>query len=184
MKIIKRLINVIAILLISSHISAKEIIRIPHAEGDMTATIRKAIENTKDKEIQLIFEKGTYLFLPDYALGKYKYITNHGNGYKKIIFNFEGFNSVEIDGQGSEFIFHGQVAPFVFTSCQNITVKNITIDWDIPFSFQGDVLAVNEAEHYIDIKPYTKGFSWKLIKEQIVFPLIDGFEYAHLGSTL
>ena len=170
--------------LFSESISAKEIIKIAHADGDMTTTVRNAIENAKEKDIQLIFEKGIYKFLPDYAVGKFLYITNHGNGFKKIIFNFEGFNAVEIDGQGSEFIFHGLTAPFVFEGCNNIDVQNVTIDWDIPFSFQGDVLAVNEKEKSIDIKPYTKGYSWELSKGQINFPNIDGFNYTHLGSTL
>ncbi|MDW5288101.1 right-handed parallel beta-helix repeat-containing protein [Formosa sp. PL04] len=175
---------VILVLLVSFNSNAKEIINIKYAEGDMTSTVRKAIENAKDKDIQLVFEKGNYLFFPDYAIGKHLYITNHGNGFKKVIFNFEGFNSVEIEGNGSEFIFHGQVAPFVFENCQKIDVQNVTIDWDIPFSFQGDVINVNETDHYIDIKPYTEGYSWGLVKGQIQFPNSDGFSFTSLGSTL
>ena len=71
--------------LFSESITAKEIIKIAHADGDMTTTVRNAIENAKEKDIQLIFEKGIYKFLPDYAVGKFLYITNHGNGFKKII---------------------------------------------------------------------------------------------------
>lgn len=174
----------ILMLLMVFTVSAKEIIEIKHAEGDMTSIVRSAIENAKDKDIQLVFEKGIYAFSGNYAIGKYLYITNHGNGFKKIVFNFEGFNSIEIKGQGSEFIFHGAVAPFVFEDCTNISVTNLTIDWDIPFAFQGDVMAINKEESYIDIKPYTKGFSWELRKGKIIFPAIDGFEYANLGSTL
>ncbi|XMO85897.1 right-handed parallel beta-helix repeat-containing protein [Algibacter sp. AS12] len=161
-----------------------EIIEIKYAEGDMTSVVRNAIETSKSKDIKLVFEKGNYTFHTDYAIGKYLYVTNHGNGFKKIIFNFEGFNSVEIEGNGSEFIFRGQAAPFIFKGCNKINVRNLTLDWDIPFSFQGDVIAVNEEEDYFDLKPYTKGFSWKLRKGQIEFPGINHFNFTALGSTL
>lgn len=164
--------------------NATEVIKIKHNEGDMTSVVRNVIENATSKDIKLVFEKGKYLFLPDYALDKYCFITNHGNGLKKIIFRFEGCDSVEIEGNGSEFIFHGQVAPFQFENCKKITVNNLSIDWDIPFSFQGDVIAVNSTEHWIEIKPYTEGYSWALQKGRITFPNIEGFKFAALGSTL
>ena len=44
--------------------------------------------------------------------------TNHDNGDKKVAFLLEGFDSVEIQGNGSELIFHGQIFPFQF---ENIT---------------------------------------------------------------
>ena len=145
MKKIKQISQVIIFsILMISNTHAKEVIEIAHTKGDMTMTVREAIENAKEKDIKLVFEKGIYTFLTDYAIGKYLHITNHGNGFKNIIFNFEGFNSVTIEGNGSEFLFRGQTAPFVFEGCQNINVKDITLDWDIPFSFQGDIIEVNK----------------------------------------
>ncbi|AUC20691.1 alpha-galactosidase [Polaribacter sejongensis] len=164
--------------------NANEIINIKHAEGDMTLVVREAIEKAKTKDIKLVFEKGNYFFKTDYAVGKFLYVTNHGNGFKKIIFNFEKFNSVEIEGNDSEFIFRGQTLPFVFDGLHKVDVKNITIDWDIPFSFQGDVTAVNEKEQWYELKPYTKGFSWKLSKGRIEFPGINHFNFTSLGSSL
>jgi len=165
-------------------ISAKEIIEIKHTNDDMTLVVRNAIKNAKEKDIKLVFEKGNYKFLTDYAIGKYMYVTNHGNGFKKVIFSFKGFNSVEIEGNGSEFIFRGQTAPFVFERCNKIDVKNVTLDWDIPFSFQGDVIAVNKEEGYYDLKPYTKGYSWTLSRGRIMFPGINHFNFNSLGSSL
>lgn len=171
-------------LLACSVINATEVIEIKHADGDMTLEVRNAIESAKEKDIKLVFEKGKYIFHTDFATGKFLYVTNHGNGFKKIIFNFEGFNTVEIEGNHAEFIFRGQAAPFVFQGCNKINVNNLILDWDIPFSFQGDVMAVNKAEHYYDLKPYTKGFSWKLERGRVMFPGINHFNFASLGSTL
>ncbi|MDO6737041.1 right-handed parallel beta-helix repeat-containing protein [Wenyingzhuangia sp. 2_MG-2023] len=165
-------------------VNAKEIIEIKPGKEDMTTVVRNAIENAKDKDIKLVFSKATYRFLPDYAKEQFSFITNHGNGLKKIIFLLSDFDSVEVEGNGAEFIFHGQVEPFQFNNCKKISVKNITIDWDIPFSFQGDITAVNEKEHWFEMKPYTKGYSWKLNKGRIYFPNVDDFHFASLGSTL
>ncbi|MBD0777522.1 right-handed parallel beta-helix repeat-containing protein [Maribacter sp. ANRC-HE7] len=187
MKNLKHIISFIIVvftLTTSCESYATEIIEIKHAEGDMTSIVREAIEQAEGKDIKLVFEKGNYLFHTDYAIGKYLYITNHGNGFKKIIFNFEGFDSVEIEGNGSEFIFRGQTAPFVFEGCNRINIQHLTLDWDIPFSFQGDVIATNEEENYYDLKPYAKGFSWKLKRGRIEFPGINDFIFESLGSSL
>ncbi|MDO7136025.1 alpha-1,3-galactosidase-related protein [Algibacter lectus] len=181
-----QILSLIAVLILfcSCSSTAQETINFKQTDGDFTWEVRKAIEGAKTKDIKLVFEKGTYTFHTDYAIGKYLYITNHGNGFKKIIFDFEGFNSVEIEGNDSEFIFRGQAAPMVFEGCNKIDVKNLTLDWDIPFSFQGDVMAVNKEEHYYDLKPYTKGFSWNLKRGQIEFPGINHFNFSSLGSSL
>jgi hypothetical protein len=152
--------------------------------GDMTPVVRNLIDKCRDKDIHLIFEKGTYTFFPEYAFGKYVEITNHGNGYKRIIFEFERFHSVSIEGNSSEFIFHGQVMPFLFQGCEKVLVKNLILDWDIPFNFVGEVVAINEKEGWRDIRPLKDGFSWRLRDGRLEFPNVDGFNYAELGSTL
>jgi hypothetical protein len=164
-------------------VNATEVIHIKHSKRDITSTVREAIENAKEKDIKLVFEKGIYKFFPEYAFSKYSYITNHGNGYKHIAFRFENFNSVEVEGNGSEFIFHGRIAPFQFENCKKVDVKNVTIDWDIPFIFEAEVLEINEKENWFDIKPLTDGYSWAFNDNQISFPNIDGFEFHKLGHA-
>ncbi|MDX6746942.1 right-handed parallel beta-helix repeat-containing protein [Polaribacter sp. PL03] len=163
--------------------NATEIIHIKHTTKDITPIVREAINCAIEKEIKIVFEKGIYTFLPEYAHTKFSFITNHGNGYKSIAFRFEDFYAIEIQGNGSEFIFHGRMAPFQFENCKNIKVENLTIDWDIPFIFEAEVLATNKKESYIDVKPFTDGYSWKLKEEKISFPNIDGFSFDELGHT-
>lgn len=163
---------------------AAETITLSPTDEDMTPAVRKAIESAQGGDLKLVFEKGTYRFLPDFAFENYCTITNHGNGLKRIIFPFMDFDSVEIEGNGAEFIFHGQAIPFQFDNCSRVTVKDITVDWDIPFTFLAEVVAVNAAEQWRDVKPMTDGFSWKIAKGKLLFPNIDGFSYAELGSTL
>ncbi len=171
-------------LFVSLSALGQQVIRIEHQEGDMTPIVRKAIEGLSEKQVKLVFAEGTYTFLPDYALEHYSTITNHGNGLKKVIFRLTEFDSVEIEGNGAEFIFHGQVAPFQFENCRSIKVNNLILDWDIPYTFQGEVIAVNEQEGWRDIKPFTEGFSWELQGGRVYFPNIDGFSFDYMGSTL
>ncbi|GAA4813983.1 right-handed parallel beta-helix repeat-containing protein [Litoribaculum gwangyangense] len=153
-------------------------------DGDMTPIVNKILEEADTKDIHLVFEKGIYRFMPDYALGKFLEITNHGNGYKRIIFNFNKYRSVTIAGNGAEFIFHGQAMPFLFENCESVKISNLLIDWDIPFTFLGEVVAVNQEEGWRDIKPLKDGFSWEIRHGQLEFPNIDGFSYSYPGSTL
>lgn len=163
---------------------AEEVIRFSPKKGDRTLEIRTAIENAKDKEIKLVFDKGSYLFKPNSAYEAYNAITNHGNGLKRIAFHMDGFKKVTIEGNNSEFIFHGQIIPFQFDNCENVSVDGVVIDWDIPFSFQGEVVANNKEEGWRELRPFTEGFSWKVKKGKLCFPVIDGFEYQYMGSTL
>jgi len=163
--------------------NATEIINIKHTTEDITPIVREAINCAKEKDIKIIFEKGVYTFLPEYAHTKYSFITNHGNGYKSIAFRFEDFNAIEIEGNGSEFIFHGRIAPFQFENCKNIKVQNISIDWDIPFIFEAEVITTNKQEKWMDVKPLKEGLSWEFKNNQISFPNIDGFNFHELGHT-
>ncbi|MEQ8548705.1 MAG: right-handed parallel beta-helix repeat-containing protein [Cyclobacteriaceae bacterium] len=176
--------TVIALFVILSNTYAADPIVIKPIQGDMTPVVRRILDASKDSDIELVFEKGTYKFLPDYAVGKYLAITNHGNGYKKIIFDFSKFKTVKVSGNGAEFIFHGQTMPFLFDGCEAVVVSDLVLDWDIPFTFLGEVIAVNEEEGWRDIMPFTDGFSWKLKRGRINFPDVDGFSYKDLGSTL
>lgn len=180
----KYAVTAISLLFANSFILAQEIINIPLQDGDATWSIRKAIENAKTDDIKIILQKGTYFCKPDYATEKYCAITNHGNGIKKIIFPIKGFKKVELEGNDATILCHGQLFPFLFEECNNVKISGVTVNWDIPFTFLGEVIAINPKEGWREIKPMREGFSWKLEKNKIMFPNIDGFNYSILGSTL
>ncbi len=167
-------------------ISAKEI-TIKPTEGDVTYELRSVLESAAGEEELIInLERGVYRLNPDLAFEKYAPITNHGNGVKRIAFPLSGFKKVVVEGNGAELLFHGQMMPFLFEECANVEVRNLTIDWDIPFTFLAEVVATNAAEGWREVKPRTAedGFSWVLAGNKIKYPNINGFNYSCLGSTL
>ncbi len=151
---------------------------------DFTQELREKIEAVTTPNIKIVLEEGEYKANPKFAYEKYCAITNHGNGVKKILFPLNGFNSVEVVGNGAKIICHGQIFPFLFEECSNVTVSDLTIDWDIPFTFLAEVIATNSEEGWRDVKPRTEGFSWEFSKGKITYPNVDGFSYQYLGSTL
>jgi len=65
-------------------------------------------------------------------------------------------NNMTIEGNGAELIGHDYSTMFHFTECQNITINNLTVDWNpLPYT-QGKVVEVND--EYVDIEvvaPFT-----------------------------
>ncbi len=160
------------------------VIHLSPSDGDVTTEIRNKLESVTSPNVKIIFEKGSYYLAPDFAFERYCAITNHGNGSKKIAFHFDGLESLAIEGNGAELIFHGQMFPFLFEGCSNVTVSDLVIDWDIPFTHVAEVVAVNEKEGWREVRPLTDGFSWEFKGGEIRYPNVDGFNYKYLGSTL
>lgn len=129
---------------------------------DVTPIVVKAIEDCKKKNSdKLIFPKGVYHFYPTFAPDRYCAITNNDNGLKRTAFPLIDFHDFEIDGNGSEFIFHGKMVPFIIEESSNIIVKNLSIDWETPFTLEGLVVNNNQSEKTFDIKiktPYKVQF--------------------------
>ncbi len=151
---------------------------------DATAAVREALDQVTARDVTLVFQPGRYVFRGDLAHEAYLAITNHDNGLKRIAFPMDRFDSVKIEGNGAEFIFHGQVLPFFFKGCRSVEMSRLTIDWDIPFYFQAKVSDTNPSEGWIDLIPFEKGFSWSVRADQLLFPDLDDYSYNYVGATL
>lgn len=124
--------------------------------SDATPVVVEAIKKCKKDGIRkLEFPKGTYHFYPTFAPDRYCAITNNDNGLKRTAFPIIDFDGLEVEGNGSEFIFHGKMIPFIIEDSKNITVKNLSINWAVPFCLEGDVVAHNQAEKTFDVKVKT-----------------------------
>ena len=111
---------------------------------DVTPYVVAVLEKCrKTGATELVFDKGTYHFYPDKGVDKYCFVSNNDEGFKRVIFNLEGFKQLTINGNGSEFIFHGFVNPFVVDNSSQITFKNFSIDFNRPFHSEGIILANN-----------------------------------------
>ena len=121
--------------------------------NDATPVLVEAIKKCKEEGITKIeFPKGTYHFYPIFAPDRYCAITNNDNGLKRTAFPLIGFDRLEVDGNGSEFIFHGKMIPFIIEDSKNVKIKNFSINWEIPFYLQGKVVDNNSSGKTFDIE--------------------------------
>ena len=123
---------------------------------DVTPIVVEALEKCKKEGISTLqFPKGTYHFYPTFAPEIYCEITNNDNGLKRTSFPLIDFHDFVVDGNGSDFIFHGKMIPFIIEQSSNVTITNLSIDWEVPFALEGLVVANNPAKHTFDIEVKT-----------------------------
>lgn len=121
---------------------------------DATPFISDILKKCKENKIRkIVFEKGTYIFSPDFATEKYVYVSNNDEGLKRFAFDLSGMKDLEIDGQGSSFIFDGFLCPFLLEGSKNITFKNFSIDFKRTFHSEGKIVAAYQDSLDISFSP-------------------------------
>ncbi len=61
--------------------------------------------------------------------------------------------NITIDGNGATILVHGKMTPFLFDRCENITVKNLCVDYACPTMTEFTVLSNNDGVCDIRINP-------------------------------
>ena len=116
------------------------------ADGsDCTPGIRLALEHCRNIGAhRLTLPNGRYTFRPEFAAEAYVFMSNNDDGLRRIAFLLRDFSGLEIDGQGSDFIFHGLIIPFVVDRSAQVRIKNVNVDWAVPFHCEGQLLSCDE----------------------------------------
>lgn len=136
-------------------------------EKDATPGIIEAVRLCRQKKAsRLSIPKGTYNFYPDYAIEKCVYISNNDGGIKRIAFDLSDLSNLEIDGNGSRFIFHGFISPFLLENTRNVTLKNLSIDYARTFHSEGKILAVYGDS--IDVR-FSQAYPYKIDHSVLTF---------------
>ena len=94
-------------------------------------SIKKICRN--GQEIYISLPKGTYHFYEKGTFLCEYYISNHDqDNPKRVVFNFDEWENLVFDGNGSKFIFHGRLLPFTLKNSKNCKLKNFSIDFENP----------------------------------------------------
>jgi len=133
----------------------------PNTRENAVKIVQKALEFSRSKTNPVIvFPKGRYDFWPQYAIEKLYYESNTDViPLRRCAILVENIKHLTIDCNGSEFVFHDRIQPFTVDKSENIIIKNVNIDWDIPLSAQAEIVEVTDK--YIDLSinvlesPYT-----------------------------
>lgn len=147
------------------------------SETDVTLSIRRALEVCRQtKSAKLIIPKGRYRVGSNYAYEKYVFVSNNDPGLKYFLFDLSGMKNLEIDAQGSEFIFDGFVCPFVLDGSQNIVIKNLSIDYIRTFHSEGLITASGKG--YVDVV-FDKQFPYEITNGLLRFKDSHGVIYPY-----
>ncbi len=98
---------------------------------NFTPDVIKSITDIKNGGC-ISFEFGEYHFYEDGTCQAFFAPSNNETGIKKVVFPLIDCSDIVIDGNGSTFVFHGTVSPFIVKNSRNITIKNATLTTFLP----------------------------------------------------
>ncbi len=114
---------------------------------DTTPAVRAALAELHETQGgRIVFPKGCYHFWPERATERYLFVSNNDEGLKRIAFPLFGFQNVEIDGDGSEFVFHGSIMPFAVWDSHAVRLHNFTMDWERTFHSEVEIRDVRAGQ--------------------------------------
>ncbi|SEW53858.1 right-handed parallel beta-helix repeat-containing protein [Chitinophaga arvensicola] len=135
----------------------------PNTFTDATVRVQQAIAACKNQPGAVLeFAPGRYDFYPDSAVKKVYYISNTSSETevpektKTIGLFFENFRQLTIEGNGAEFVFHGKMVTWLFDHCQDMTLRNITVDFARPSMSELTLKTVTASRVEASIHPDSK----------------------------
>lgn len=117
-----------------------------NSKQNASPVLQKALAKIKAEcsetdSIVLRFPVGSYQFHEKGSAQREYYISNHDQSQpKKVGMAIEDMKNFTLDGQGSQFIFHGRMIPLSMLRSENCTLKNFSIDFETPHIAQVKVV--------------------------------------------
>ncbi len=112
---------------------------LPNSFSDVTLAVQKAIEVCRSQNSSILyFPKGRYDFWPDDATETHYYISNTSSEKEvpikkqRVGLFLKHLKNITVEGNGSEFVFHGKMISWVIDSSENIHFKNLSINYERP----------------------------------------------------
>jgi len=161
----KKTIITLAVMFLSSAIYAGTVIdfseyrRNMGGEKNARVVMKKILQDCIGKDnITISFPKDRYDFYPEYYTQKGPY---------DVGMDIIGARGITIEGNGSEFVFHGMMRVANAHGCTNITFRNFSIDWDRPLLSQCVVL--DTTEDYMDVCIDREKYPYRIVDGRILF---------------
>lgn len=131
---------IMAVVQLSITVSAQTVIDAAKTYGirpgdkNVTAKFNKAIADIRSryngKSVTVVLQKGIYNFKPDRSGQRTYFISNHDQTNPKYVgIAIENVDSLNIEGNGSEFLFHGRMLPVSIVGCKGVKIQNVSIDF-------------------------------------------------------
>ncbi|MBN8218004.1 MAG: hypothetical protein J0L75_15285 [Spirochaetes bacterium] len=139
------------------------------------ADIRRDGERTT-----ISLKPGVHHIVGDFLSERLCAISNNDSGIKRVLVDLTGARHVDVEGNGAELRIHGLVVPFLLRGARDVSIRNVTIDWDRPTLSQGLVEAAREGAVELRFDAETP---FEVASRQLVFTG-DRYRSRSLGYAL
>ena len=133
----------------------------PGSHQNTTLASQAAVQACREKlesgadAVKLVFPKGEYHFF------------NPEGRDRTFGISLDGLKNVSIEGNGSEFIFHGTMGICSINNCENVVAQNFSVDWEKPYIVQGNIL--ESTDEYVDVKFDTNEYQYEITEGNLLF---------------
>lgn len=135
-------------------------------------------EYKEGEKVILRFPEGRYEFHEKGAAVREYYISNHDQtNPKKVGIALEDMKNLTLDGQGSEFVFHGRMLPVSLLRSENCLLKNFSIDFENPHIAQVKIVE-NDPQDGIFFEP-APWVDYRIAKDSIFEAYGEGWTMRH-----
>lgn len=135
-------------------------------------------EYKEGEKVILRFPEGRYEFHEKGAAVREYYISNHDQtNPKKVGIALEDMKNLTLDGQGSEFVFHGRMLPVSLLRSENCLLKNFSIDFENPHIAQVKIVE-NDPQDGIVFEP-APWVNYRIAKDSIFEAYGEGWTMRH-----
>ena len=134
----------------------------PDSREDTREAFVRAIEACGGRDAIIEFPQGRYDFWPD-TLRDATTAMYLGN-----------VRNIIVDGNGSEFVFHGKMRIAFIERSQNVVLRNFSTDWDRPYISQGEFVTVSD--DYVDLRIDPVQYPFRIENDRIRF-VGEGWSY-------
>lgn len=125
---------------------------------DCGAAMLKLLDAAREKSASAInLAPGEYHFHQASARNMQFYISNHDQQAKHAVaLPLTRMQSLEINGNGARFIFHGLMLPIVIQDSRDITINDLSIDYAEPFSSEGRIVEIKNGQTILEMSPASR----------------------------
>jgi hypothetical protein len=158
----------------------------PNSGQNSSQGVARAIDFAlRHHRSRILFKRGRYDFWPQGAVMRHLFISNHdGVPERAVAISIEHASGFELDGNGSEFVFHDSMLPIVISHSDRVTLRNFSIDYANPHIVQANVVSKNDG--FVDL--HIDNPSSYSVKDDHIFILAEdasiGLEQLARGSVV
>lgn len=142
---------------------------------DQSAALQKAISALRAHPgATLNIVKGEYHFYREGALGMSFHLSNHDQPkVHPVGVPLVDLNGAHIKGNGSLFLFHGQMMPVLIMDSKKVTLADVAIDFERPF--YSEAVVVSTTPDTVDVTIDKKHFPFEVQNKKLKF-IGEGWE--------